>query len=60
MTDNTYTQTEVDTMMAEKDTKLKEMAEGLAKERARANAAEEAARIAPQAARDNAAILTMT
>jgi len=53
MTEKTYTQTEVDAMMAEVD---KEMSEELAKERARADAAEEALRIATQAANYNATI----
>ena len=53
MTEKTYTQTEVDAMMAEVD---KEMSEELAKERARADAAEKALRIATQAANYNATI----
>ena len=53
MTEKTYTQTEVDAMMAEVD---KEMSEELAKERARADAAEEALRIATQAANYNATL----
>jgi N-acetylglutamate synthase/N-acetylornithine aminotransferase len=50
---------EMATKLKEMDAKLEKMAEELAKERARADAAEEAARIATQAARDNAAIRTM-
>ena len=43
-------------MLAEKDTELKEMDEELAKERARADSAEEALCIATQAANYNATI----
>ena len=53
MTEKTYTQTEVDAMMAEVD---KEMSEELAKERARADAAEKALRITTPAANYNATI----
>ena len=52
-----YTKKEVELLLAAKD---KEKEEAVAKERARADAAKEAARIATQAARYNAAIPNMT
>jgi hypothetical protein len=58
MTDKTYTQAEVNAMMAEMDAIIAEMAEEVAKQRARADAAEEALRLVTQATRDNAATVS--